>query len=504
VRSLLLERHPSTSLHPKARGVNVRTQEVFRGWGPESAVRAAASDLERAVDVVWAPTLVAPETKRMPYGGAGERWQNDSPTTSVGCSQDKLELALLDAARSHRLGELCFALELTGLRQDCDGVTATVLDRARGLETTVNADFVIAADGARSTIRNMLGIDLVGPGVLFHRMGIYFRADLREIGTNRPALMYLVTPPEGSGVIAPVNLADLWIYMAPFRPEHGERAEDFSEGRCVQLVCSAIGIEDLEVAVLSALPWSGAAAVAERFRDGRVFLAGDAAHLIPPAGGQAMNVGIQDVHNLTWKLAGHLDGWAGPALLDTYEAERRPFALAVNDDVTQNIAAGPGAPRLEHFSNRGRVLGVSYDSSAIVPDGTQLPTVANRVIEYVPTARPGSRAPHMWLSYGGQQISTLDLYDTHFVLLAGPAGADWCIAGERVTECLGIPIRCYTVGPDGLLNDQTGAWTSLYGVAPGGAVLVRPDGHVAWRARTADASPASRLAAAFRRILSLD
>jgi hypothetical protein len=302
-------------------------------------------------------------------------------------------------------------------------------------------------------------------------------------------------------VIAAVNLADLWLYMAPFRPEQGERVEDFSHDRCVQLVRGAVGVEDLEVEVLSALPWAAAAAIAERFRDGRVFLAGDAAHLIPPTGGQAMSVGIQDVHNLVWKLAARLGGWAGDGLLDTYESERRPFAVAVIDDATRNLGVR-GRP--EQFSNRGRVLGISYDSTAIVPDGSDLPTVANPVIDYAPTARPGSRAPHMWLWRDEQQISTLDLYDTRFVLLTGPSGQAWRVAGEKVAERLGIPVRCYAVGPGGSLIDTAGEWPSLYGVGRDGAVLVRPDGHVAWRTETTDANPATELTAAFGRILSLD
>ncbi len=504
VRSLLVERHPGTSVHPKARGLNVRTLELFRVWGLEPAVRLAAGELDKASDVVWAPTLVASETMRMPYGGAGERWATDSPTTSGGCGQDKLETVLLEAARAYRLGELRFGHELTGLTQGSDCVTATVVDRSRGQETTIRANWVIAADGAESPLRSLLGIRMVGPGTLFHRMGIYFRADLRHVCTSRPALMYFVTPLEGSGVIAPVNLADLWLYMAPCDPDRGERPEDFSEERCVQLVRGAVGVEDLPVEVLSALPWSGAAAVAERFRMGRVFLAGDAAHLIPPAGGQAMNVGIQDVHNLAWKLAAHLGGWAGAGLLDTYGSERRPFALAVNDDVAQNVAAGPNAPRLEHFSNRGRVLGVSYDSTAVIADDAEPPAVVNPVVEYIPTARPGSRAPHVWVWHGGRQISTLDLFDTNFVLLTGSAGGAWFVAGEQVAVDFGIPLRCYVVGPEGPLMDKTGQWASLYGVGPDGAVLVRPDGHVAWRAKTADPCPASQLADALGGILSLE
>lgn len=265
VPSLLVERHAGTSIHPKARGLNVRTLELFRVWGIEAAVRAASGELERARDVVWARTLVHPETKRLPYGGAGEQLQDDSPTTSVGCAQDRLEPILLDAARSYGLGEQRFGAELVALHQDERGVTARVVDRESGEETTVRSDYVIAADGAQSSVRRMIGVEMQGPGALFHRMGIYFRADLREIGAARPALLYIVAPPEGAGVIAAVNLADRWLYMAPYSPDDGDRVEDFDEERCIQLVRGAVGIEDLDVDVLSALPWSGASAVAERF-----------------------------------------------------------------------------------------------------------------------------------------------------------------------------------------------------------------------------------------------
>jgi putative polyketide hydroxylase len=503
VRSLLVERHPGTSVHPKARGLNVRTLELFRIWGLESAVRAAAAGLDGAVDVAWAPTLVGPETRRVRYGGAGEQWQVDSPAGSVGCAQDKLERVLADAARSYRLGELRFGHELTSVACDDAGVEAAITDCASGRETTVRACYLIAADGASSPVRSRLGIGLAGPGVLAHRVGIYFRADLAEVGASRPALLYLVGPPGAAGVMAPVNLADLWLFMVPFWPGHGQDMGDFTDVRCVQLVRAACGMPDLEVEVLSVLPWQMAAATAERFRDGRVFLAGDAAHLIPPAGGQAMNVGIQDVHNLAWKLAGRLKGWAGAALLDTYESERRPVALAVTGDAAANVAAGSGGRRPEQFSNRGTVLGVSYDSAAVIPDGTDLPAVANPVTDYCPTARPGSRAPHLWLRRGGQRVSTLDLYDTHFVLLAGPSGQAWCAAARQTATPLAIPVDCYAVGPDGPLTDPAGQWPGLYGVQSDGAVLVRPDGHVAWRAARAAPDPASELARVFRRVLSI-
>lgn len=501
VRSLLLERHGGTSIQPKARGLNVRTLELFRVWGIEPTVRAAARELERARDVVWAPTLLAPETRRAPYGGAAEVQQADSPTTGAGCAQDKLEPVLFDAAASYGVGELRFRQELVGLEQDQHRVTATVVDRESGGKHLVRATWLIAADGAESPIRTMLGIGMLGPGALFHRIGIYFRADLGEVGRDRPALLYLLSPPEGAGVMAAVNLADQWLYMAPFRPDQ-ERIEDFNETRCVRLVRSAVGDQNLDVEVLSTLPWAGSAAIAERFREGRVFLAGDAAHLIPPTGGQAMNVGIQDVHNLAWKLAGHVAGWGGSGLLDTYELERRPLAFAVMHDASRNV--GGFGQRPEQFSNRGLVLGLSYESPAVVPDGTDLPTVANPHIDYVPTARPGSRAPHMWLLRGGERISTLDLYDRSFVLLTGPSGQAWRAAAERATELLGMPLSCYSVGPEGDLLDEGGAWPGLYGVGADGAVLVRPDGHVAWRAATASDDLREDLLAAVRRVLALD
>lgn len=501
LRSLLLERHPGVSVHPKARGLNVRTVELFRTWGIEPDVRAAAMELDRARDVVWSLTLLAPETRRAPYGGAAEQQHVDSPTTGARCAQDKLEPVLLQAARSYGVGELRFGQEVVGLQQEEDTVLATIADRASGRETSVRASWVIAADGAQSQVRSTLGVRMIGPGALAHRMGIYFRADLAKVGQDRPALLYMLTPPEGPGVMAAVNLADLWLYMAPFRPGDGETINDFTTERCIGLVRSAVGDDGLDVEVLSALPWSASAAVAERFREGRVFFAGDAAHLIPPTGGQAMNVGIQDVHNLAWKLAGQFGGWAGQGLLDSYELERRPLALAVIDDASQNV--GGFGQRQEQFSNRGRVLGVAYDSRAVVADGTDLPTAVNPIVDYIPTARPGSRAPHLWLWRDGARVSTLDLFDKEFVLLTGGAGQAWKAAASRAANEVGVPLRSYSVGPDGDLVDPSDDWPTLYGISPDGAVLVRPDGHVAWRVRSASGDQSSRLLSALRQVLSL-
>jgi putative polyketide hydroxylase len=189
---------------------------MFRVWGLEAAVRAAAQELEQARDVVWAPALTAPETRRARYGGAGENLAADSPAVDAACAQDKLEPVLLEAARSNGLGEVRFARELTALTQDRTGIEAVIADRVTGQEMMVRAGYVIAADGAQSPVRSMLGIGMAGPGVLAHRMGIYFRADLARAVAGRPALMYWVGPEQApAGVLAAVNLADLWLYMVP-------------------------------------------------------------------------------------------------------------------------------------------------------------------------------------------------------------------------------------------------------------------------------------------------
>ncbi|MHB8590257.1 MAG: FAD-dependent monooxygenase [Candidatus Dormibacteraceae bacterium] len=499
MRSLLIERHAGTSIHPRARGLNVRTMELFRVWGLEASVRAAGAALETARDVVWATALVAEETRRAPYGGDPERLQADSPTMGVGCAQDELEPVLLAAARARTLGEVRFNYELDAFEQDPDGVTATVHERTSGEETTIRAAYLIAADGADSPIRASLGARMIGSGVLAHRMSIYFQADLTDVVADRPALLYFISNAEARGIFAGVNMRDRWVFVTEFDLEQ-EPAERYTEERCIELVRKASGLDNLAVKIISALPWKVSAQAAERFRHGRAFLAGDAAHLIPPLGGQALNVGIQDAHNLAWKLAAVLGGWAGPGLLETYDSERRAVAAWVTEEVSLNAKAS--GSRLEQFSNRGMVLGTSYESSAVVGDGSMPAQVLNPVTDYIPTARPGGRAPHIWLQRGGQRISTIDLFDTEFALLAGPTANPWCRAAEDVRRRRRLPLSAHTIGPDGDLVDEDGNWPELYGIKPDGAVLVRPDGHVAWRANHGVSDPSVELDEVLRKVLA--
>ena len=225
-----------------------------------------------------------------------------------------------------------------------------------------------------------------------------------------------------------------------------------------------------------------------------------------PAGGFGMNTGMQDAHNLAWKLAAVLGGWAGPALLETYECEREPVDRWITEQTLHNLAAlrrvGTGSTgedtsmhegRQEFFNEQGLIFGAAYESAAVLPDDTPPPEVTNPVTDYVPTAHPGCRAPHVWLERAGQRLSALDLFGTEFVLLVAQAGRAWCQAATEVAQTRHVLFQAFAIGPEGDLADSGGSWATTYGVEQDGAVLVRPDGHVAWRSRSSVTHPAQAL-----------
>jgi len=261
-------------------------------------------------------------------------------------------------------------------------VTATLRDRRSGQIQTVRAAYMIAADGASSGIREALGIGMVGPGELGHHINIHFRAELGPWVRGRPAIGYISS--QGNGTLLWAHGTDRWLVLHPFQPARGERPEDFTPERCVDLARRAVGIPDLSVEVINTAFWTLTAQVAESFQTGRVFLAGDAAHRFPPTGGFGANTGIQDAHNLAWKLAAVLSGWANPALLETYHEERRPIAEANTDfSVTngrrwqaarQAILAGDEAAvahalkeQVKHLDSEGQDLGFWYGIGASSP-----------------------------------------------------------------------------------------------------------------------------------------
>jgi len=286
----------------------------------------------------------------------------------------------------------------------------------------------------------------------------------------------------------------------------GWRPEDFTPEFCTRLIRQGIGVPDIAVSVLGVSPWEASAIVADRYRVGNVFLAGDAAHEMPPTGGFGLNTGVQDVHNLAWKIAAVLRGKADETLLDSYDAERQPFGRIITQNALANaLSMGRHArqsnvlPRREFLNEQGLIFGASYDSMAMLPDDTPQVTVDDPVTDYVPSARPGGRAPHVRLTRGHEPISTVDLFGPHFVLLAGRDGDAWRQAAQAIGTSW-PPLVGYTIGGDGDLGDPDGEWHHAYGVDADGAVLVRPDGHVAWRSRSGASNPEDVLRNALDRL----
>lgn len=493
VRHTVVERHAGTSIHPRGRGNNVRTMELFRTAGVEPMIRQAAATLAGNHGILQTPTLVGDAGewlfKEIDPGGGLARFSSSSWCL---CSQNDLEPVLLEHAT--RLGgDLRYGTELMSFDSEPSGVNAVVKSRETGEHTTIRADYLVAADGPRSPVREQLGIDRSGPGDLFSNVSITFRSRrLADVVGDRRFIVCYLTDPDADGALLPVDNREHWVFHAPWHPERGETLEEFTDERCVEHIRRAVGVADLDVEVTGRAPWRAAQRVARSYRSGRVFLAGDSAHEMSPTGAFGSNTGIQDAHNLAWKLAAVLGGWAGEGLLDTYDAERRPVAEATSARAAARSvehshpgfapppgAGGGGGPQrgilnvaLGYRYPQGAVLGTD-PAAAVVPERLDL------------SGEPGSRAPHMAVRHRGEPISTLDLYERSFVLLSSagdPAG--WHEAAVRLADTTSVPLTSYRVGegPDAELTPEGGAdWSAVHGTVPGGAVLVRPDGFVAWR-----------------------
>lgn len=510
IRHLLVEKHAGTSVHPRGRGINARTMELFRTAGVEPAIRKEASALEANQGILQTQSsLVGGEhkwlIKAVDPSGALAKF---SPTGWCLCSQNNIEPVL--AAQSRAQGaDVRFSTELMSFDQDADGVSAVVKDRETGEHLTVRADYLIAADGPRSPVREALRIRQTGNGELFHNVSIVFRSERLAgvLGDLRFIVCYLMKP-GADGALLPVDNETQWVFHAPWHPETGETLEDFTDERCVAQIRAAIGVPDLDVEIGGKAPWHAAERVAEQYRVGRVFVVGDAAHEMCPTGAFGSNTGIQDAHNLAWKVAAVLGGAAGPELLETYEEERLPVARATSERASARSAehshpgyvppptmgGGPGSGVLTtamgYCYGQGAVLG-GDPSRPVIPEAMRL------------KGDVGTRAPHMWLTRAGERISTIDLYERSFVLLSGQ-GTPWRKAAAEVARKTGARLDAYAIGsgPDADLVQPDGAdWAELHELAADGAVLVRPDGFVAWRAEGAVADPEAVLLDAMKRLL---
>jgi 2-polyprenyl-6-methoxyphenol hydroxylase-like FAD-dependent oxidoreductase len=503
VRSLLVERHPGTALTPKARGINARTMEVFRQCGIDAAVRAAGLAEGGTGLIVWTETLAGREIERRVPGRAIAKNMAVTPVKNCLCAQDDLEPVIRRYAEAAGPGELRFNTEMTSFTQEGASVTGILTDRSTGAETPFSARYLISAEGAQSRVRRALGVKMVGEEKVYDSVNILFHADLTQWVKDRPAALYFVEQEDLRATFLTINGTDRWGFLIHSSSKFGWNPEDFTPEFCANLIRKGIGKSEIPVTVLGVSPWEASAVVADRYRAGNVFLTGDAAHEMPPTGGFGLNTGVQDVHNLTWKIAAVLRGKADEALLDSYHDERQPLAeITTRNALANAMSMGRTGrqsgvlPRREFLAEQGLIFGASYESTAVVPDGTAPMAIDDPVTEYLPSARPGSRAPHVWLKRGNAQISTIDLIGPHFLLLAGADGDAW----RRVAQSAAPswpPLLAHTIGADTEVCDPDGNWQGAYGIDADGAVLVRPDGYVAWRSRSGVSNPEAALRAAF-------
>jgi putative polyketide hydroxylase len=422
IETLLVERRAELSSLPRATAVSLRSMELMRSWGVEDAIRAGG------VDVEWRGW----QSQTLATVAAGSMWPVGMPTreqaavlspTAPACvPQDHLEPVLLEHLRSLGTTRVRLHTEVVGVENLRDGVEVVLRDVPTGDVRTVRARYLVAADGAHSAIRTALGIAMRGPDGLGHVVNALFRAPLwRLVGEHRYGI-YSVEHPDGAGTFLPAGRGDRWGYGTWVDPQD---VEGYTPQRFVQRIRAGAGIADLEVSIERTGAFSFAAQLADRFRAGHVFLAGDAAHRVTPRGGTGMNTAIRGGHDLGWKLGWVLRGWAGPELLASYEAERRPIAA-------HNVAR-------------------SAD-----PNGSTRETADELHVDL------GGRIAHVWVHSDQGRVSTLDLLGPGLTLFTGPESAP-----RQVHRSGGPPV---TVRP----LDAIGA--RAMGIRGRGALLVRPDG----------------------------
>jgi 2-polyprenyl-6-methoxyphenol hydroxylase-like FAD-dependent oxidoreductase len=506
IRSLAVEHHRGTAIHPRAAMITQRTMEVLRTVGIEQIVLEKSDEQFVQDGAIMAVETLAGKELAYYIANLNEGVRDVSPSPRIFITQSLLEPLL--KSRATELGaDLRFSTEMISFDEDRDGVTAKIRHRDTGKEETVRARYMIAADGAHSKIRDLLGIRMLGHGVFSKSITIYFRGDVAPLLRGRSlSVMYVlnstlsgffrIEKPFTSGFLVVHWLGD------PKNPVT-DVSKDLTDERAYELLRAGLGDENSPVKIENVMHWDATADTAERFQKGRVFLVGDAAHVMPPSGGFGGNTGVQDAHNIAWKLALVLKGLAGSDLLGTYDLERRPAAAftveqAYSRYVTRSAPYLKSDNMMAIQNDLNIEFGYVYDSRAVIPEGAGDGPGHENPRES--KGRPGTRAPHVWLRRDGREISTLDLFDRNFTLLAGPDGAGWCHSARAATKRLGIEIDIHRIGVAGL-EDETGAFLGAYGIASTGAVLVRPDGFVAWRAKTGEVASAEEISTALSSLL---
>ena len=552
VRALTIARHPGVAPQPRAHITNQRTVEIFRDLGIEERVRAVGVPLRTVNHNVLATSFTGLEIYRYRSYGTGPRaadYSLASPCELVNAPQHVLEPVLLTTA-VERGAEVRFSHELVDITQSDESVEARVRLRTTGEEYLVRARYAIGADGGRSRVAEQLGIPFEGQAALKHMVNMWIEVDLAEYAAHRPGVIYTMFQPGteswvGAGSFICVRPFNDWILVREYDPSRGE--PDTSEAGVIAFARSLIGDPAAQVRLKGVSKWQVNNVVATEYRRGRVFLAGDAAHRHPPSGGLGSNTSIQDAYNLAWKIALVVSGHAGEELLDSYNQERQPIGKQIVDRAIQNLtnqgaaiaalglrpdqtpeeawaslrdlfADGDGAAErrgalaaalaLQNYRSNanGVELGQRYTSRAVISDGTAFPAhPRDPELYYNATTHPGAYLPHAWIEHRHRKISTLDLAGHgRYCLIAGIGGEPWAAAAEKISAELGIELPVYPIGYRCEYDDVLGEWAALREVGDRGAVLVRPDRHIAWRSHSRPENPEETLRKAVRQALALD
>lgn len=550
VDAITVSKHPNTANSPRAHITNQRTVEVFRHLGIEDRVLAAATSNDLMGNNVWATSFAGTEIARLMTWGSGIERRTDydlaSPSPMCNLPQHLLEPILRDVA-VERGADVRFGTELLTISQDDQRVTARVVVRATGEEYEIHAAYVIGADGGRSRVGELLGFTFEGETGLGAAVNVWLEADLTAYTAHRPGTLYWMCQPGndywvGSGTWICVKPWTEWVLLFMYDPAEGE--PDITEASLIARAKTTIGDPDVDIRIKSVGKWQINHVVAAEYGKGRAFLVGDAAHRHPPANGLGTNTSVQDSFNLAWKLAAVLRGEAGPALLETYNEERQPVGRAVIDRALKSVgdmrpisdalgftagqSSAEGWASLERvfedsdagrrrrsdleravdlqnyqFNALGVELGQRYEEGALIDDGTPFPPYErDPELHYHPTTHPGAALPHAWVQHGTDRVSTIDLVGGgRFTLISGIGGQGWIDAASKVGADFGIDLALRQVGVRCEFDDVYGTWARVSEITDGGALLVRPDGFVAWRSVDAVEDPAGALAGALEGIL---